>query len=156
MKLPKIPKPNLSKIPHPNFGNILKKKNKPAKNAGFEKKVFKELKKKLEAEKKELEEELKAIAVKDRKVQDDYDAKFPYFGEKMDENAMEVTEYQDRLALHGTLEIDLLRINNALAKIKAGTYGLCEECTRPINIKRLQAFPAAPYCLDCVKKGGGK
>lgn len=147
MKLPKIPYPNLS-----NFSNILGNKDKKKKNAGFDSKILRELKKQLEAEKKEIEEELKAIAVKDRKVTGDYDAKFPSFGTKTDENAMEVTEYQDRLALHSTLEVDLLRINNALAKMKAGTYGMCEKCTQPIDIKRLQAFPAAPLCVECVKK----
>ncbi len=150
MKLPSV---KLPKIPHPNFSNLLgNKKDKKKKNAGLDNKTLRELKKQLEAEKKEIEEELKGIAVKDRKVKGDYDPKFPSFGTKTDENAMEVTEYQDRIALHGTLEVDLLRINNALAKMKAGTYGLCEKCTKPINPKRLQAFPAAPLCFDCTKK----
>ncbi len=152
MKIPKIPRPNLSKIPKPKLPNILTRKNKKKKNAGLDSKVLKELKKQLETEKKELEAELKQIAYPDKKVKNDYDPKFPSYGSKSDENAMEVTDYQNRLALHGTLEIDLLRINNALAKIKAGTYGLCEKCTRPINPKRLRAFAAAPCCLECVKK----
>jgi len=156
MKLPKIPKPNLSKLPKPKLPNILnrkgKNKKKKAKNAGLDNKVLKGLKKQLESEKKELEQELKQIAVPDKKVKHDYDPKFPSYGSKADENAMEVTDYQNRLALHGTLEVDLLRINNALGKVKAGTYGLCEKCTKPINPKRLQAFPAAPYCVGCVEK----
>lgn len=151
MQLPKIPKPNLSKIPRPNFANLLGNKDKRKRNAGLDGKTLRELRRQLEAERKEIEEELKSIAVKDRRVKGDYDAKFPSFGNKTDENAMEVTEYQDRLALHGTLEVDLLRINNALAKTKAGTYGFCEKCTKPINPKRLKAFPAAPLCLECVK-----
>ncbi|TSC51794.1 MAG: hypothetical protein CEO40_317, partial [Parcubacteria group bacterium LiPW_72] len=138
--------------PKPKFPNILGSKDRKPKNAGLEGKVLKELRKKLEQDEKELEKELKAIAVKDKKVKGDYDAKFPSFGSKPDENAMEVTEYYDRLALHSTLEVDLLKINNALAKMKAGTYGICERCARPINPKRLEAFPRAPVCLECAQK----
>jgi len=152
MKFLKIPKPNFSKIPKPKFPDILSNKNKKPKNAGLSGKILKQLKKKLEAEKKELEKELKKIAVKDEKTAGDYDAKFPLFGTKPDENAMEVTEYQDRLALSGTLEVDLLRINNALAKIKAGTYGVCEKCAQPINPKRLEVLPSAAICLECGQK----
>ncbi len=155
MKFPKIPKPNFAKIPKPDFTkipNILSSKGKKPKNAGLEGKVLKMLRKGLEQDKKEIEKELKTIAVKDKKVKGDYDAKFPSFGTKPDENAMEVTEYHDRLALHSTLEVDLLNINNALAKMKAGTYGVCEKCARPISPKRLQAFPRASICLKCAQK----
>lgn len=152
MKFPKIPKPNFAKIPKPKFPNILGNKGRKPKNAGLEGKALKELRKKLEQDKKEIEKELKTIAVKDKKVKGDYDAKFPSFGSKPDENAMEVTEYQDRLALHSTLEVDLLKINNALAKMKAGTYGICEKCAHPINPKRLEAFSRAAVCLECAQK----
>ncbi|PIU01835.1 hypothetical protein COT68_01070 [bacterium (Candidatus Torokbacteria) CG09_land_8_20_14_0_10_42_11] len=152
MKFPKIPKPNFAKIPKPKFPDILGNKDRKPKNAGIPGKILRRLKKKLEKGKKELEKELKRIATRDKKVAGDYDAKFPAFGTKPDENAMEVTEYQDRLALSSALEVDLLKMNNALAKIKAGTYGVCEKCVRPINPKRLEALPGAAICLECGKK----
>jgi DnaK suppressor protein len=40
-------------------------------------------------------------------------------------------------------------IDDALRKIKEGTYGVCEPCTKPIPVKRLQAMPYAPYCIKC-------
>jgi DnaK suppressor protein len=40
-------------------------------------------------------------------------------------------------------------INSALAKIEAGSYGLCDECGRPIGEERLHAVPTAAYCLEC-------
>jgi DnaK suppressor protein len=44
-------------------------------------------------------------------------------------------------------------IDRALAKIDAGTYGLCEQCGRPIPDARLQALPQAALCVSC-KSGG--
>ncbi len=40
-------------------------------------------------------------------------------------------------------------IDNALRKIKEGTYGVCEECSKPISQKRLLAVPHAPLCIKC-------
>jgi DnaK suppressor protein len=44
-------------------------------------------------------------------------------------------------------------IDRALAKIQAGTYGLCEQCGQPIPDARLQALPQAALCVAC-KSGG--
>lgn len=46
----------------------------------------------------------------------------------------------------------LLKINNALIKISAGTFGSCEECTEQINKKRLMARPEAELCIFCAEK----
>ena len=44
-------------------------------------------------------------------------------------------------------------IDNALAKIDAGTYGICERCGQPIPKERLRALPYAALCVAC-KSGG--
>lgn len=45
---------------------------------------------------------------------------------------------------------DLLRqTTDALERIDAGTYGLCESCGEPIGKARLQAFPRAALCVEC-------
>ena len=43
----------------------------------------------------------------------------------------------------------LLRIDDALLRIDAGTYGFCVNCGTAMTEKRLNAVPWAPYCLDC-------
>ncbi len=44
---------------------------------------------------------------------------------------------------------DLLReIDDALARLSAGTYGLCETCHDAIEPERLQADPLVRFCLD--------
>jgi len=42
--------------------------------------------------------------------------------------------------------------NAALACMEAGTFGMCEECHRPIPRGRLEAFPDARYCVRCARK----
>jgi DnaK suppressor protein len=51
-------------------------------------------------------------------------------------------------ALAAITEIDL-----ALAKIAAGTYGICEQCGKEIPEPRLEALPHASLCVSC-KSGG--
>jgi DnaK suppressor protein len=44
-------------------------------------------------------------------------------------------------------------IDRALAKMDAGTYGICERCGTPIPKARLKALPYAALCVAC-KSGG--
>ena len=44
---------------------------------------------------------------------------------------------------------ELQEINNALAKIENGEYGICEMCEDPIGFQRLKVKPHAVYCIDC-------
>jgi DnaK suppressor protein len=43
----------------------------------------------------------------------------------------------------------LREIAGALAKLKEGTYGVCERCGKPIGVKRLEAMPSARLCVKC-------
>ena len=44
------------------------------------------------------------------------------------------------------------KIDQALKKIKDGTYGYCEETGEPIGIKRLIARPVATLCIAAQEK----
>ena len=43
----------------------------------------------------------------------------------------------------------LNKINDALGRLEAGTYGNCFECGEEIAEKRLRALPFAVRCKDC-------
>lgn len=43
---------------------------------------------------------------------------------------------------------ELYEIDQALQRIKDGTYGICEGTGKPIPKKRLEVFPAARYCVE--------
>jgi len=107
-----------------------------------------ELKEKLVQEKERIREELGRIA-KPTKNTDDYNTTFENIGDDEDENASEVEEYTDNLALEATLEKQLKEIAEALEKIEAGNYGKCENCGADIPIERLRAYPAAKTCFNC-------
>ncbi len=42
----------------------------------------------------------------------------------------------------------LAEIDAALARIEAGTYGVCQACGRPIGEERLEALPWAMLCIE--------
>jgi RNA polymerase-binding transcription factor DksA len=43
---------------------------------------------------------------------------------------------------------ELRDVQDALARVEAGTYGICLKCGSPIDIRRLEAFPSARYDLQ--------
>ena len=48
-------------------------------------------------------------------------------------------------------EIEIRRIEAALARIEAGDYGYCLSCGEDIEPKRLTLDPATPVCIDCAR-----
>jgi DnaK suppressor protein len=63
------------------------------------------------------------------------------------EDASEMFLRERNLAVSGDLRTELDDVGRALERIDAGTYGTCEECGEPINPERLEARPAAIYCI---------
>lgn len=55
-------------------------------------------------------------------------------------------ELDQSVVIHAQGEI--VEIEAALRRLDEGTYGKCEECGNPITDARLEAMPAARYCLD--------
>jgi len=41
------------------------------------------------------------------------------------------------------------KIDQAMVRIKDGTFGVCESCGGSISSKRLQARPVTTLCIDC-------
>ena len=46
----------------------------------------------------------------------------------------------------------LALVDQALQRIKDGTYGQCANCGEEIQQKRLDAVPWAAYCIECQEK----
>ena len=44
----------------------------------------------------------------------------------------------------------LAEVEAALARVVAGTYGVCQRCGSAIPDERLEARPTAPYCVTCA------
>jgi len=41
------------------------------------------------------------------------------------------------------------KIEEALLRIKEGTYGQCQECGAAIGARRLEVRPTAELCIEC-------
>jgi DnaK suppressor protein len=54
-----------------------------------------------------------------------------------------------QLAVSENESRQLTLIDEALRRIDDDEYGLCQNCEKEINQKRLAAIPWARYCLDC-------
>ncbi|AKA03452.1 hypothetical protein SAZ_14100 [Streptomyces noursei ZPM] len=59
---------------------------------------------------------------------------------------------EHELALASNAREMLHQTERALGRLDAGTYGLCENCGRPIGKARMQAFPRATLCVECKQK----
>lgn len=53
------------------------------------------------------------------------------------------------LRLRGRETKLLKKIDEAIARIDGGTYGVCEECGGQISFKRLEARPVTTLCIEC-------
>ena len=43
----------------------------------------------------------------------------------------------------------LAHLNEALNRIREGTFGICRTCNKAISKKRLEAVPNATECIEC-------
>jgi len=75
------------------------------------------------------------------------------FDEESGEGGTMNVERERDLALSAQARAAVDEIDRALAKIDAGTYGVCERCGEPIKRARLKALPYASLCIAC-KSGG--
>jgi len=60
-----------------------------------------------------------------------------------DEMASQLAELDSR---------EITQIERALARLKQGTYGLCESCSGKIPVGRLNALPYTTLCIECQRE----
>ena len=75
----------------------------------------------------------------------DYDGNFA-------DSSQVTAERGEAEALARTLRETLTEVEHALSKVSEGTFGVCENCGNPIAEPRLEAMPAARFCMDCASK----
>jgi DnaK suppressor protein len=51
--------------------------------------------------------------------------------------------------LRGREKVFLDKIQKALEKIDAGSFGVCDDCGERISVKRLEARPETTLCIRC-------
>lgn len=63
--------------------------------------------------------------------------------------AEQATEKELSMTLRHRSTLELQQIDEAIEKMRAGEYGVCENCEDDIGSNRLQARPFVKYCIDC-------
>jgi len=59
----------------------------------------------------------------------------------------ETFELEKDMSIRHNVEAELADVDRATQRLDDGTYGLCEACGKKIPDQRLQAIPAARFCL---------
>lgn len=77
------------------------------------------------------------------------EAGLPLHKEETDDDAAAETQRQADVTHLARSATALHEIESALARLDEGTYGLCIDCEEPIDLRRLQAHPAALRCAAC-------
>ena len=100
---------------------------------------LKEVKEKLLAERDLLIEKLKGndLSVDDAETPDPVDLAVRNYSKNV---MLAVSENESK---------QLTLIDQALVRIEDDEYGICQNCQKEVNPKRLAAIPWARYCLDC-------
>lgn len=120
-----------------------------------------EFKKKLEAEKRKIEEDLLGTSEDDPKRPDNWEAVYPgkeLGNEPIDADsadaAEDLEEYGERYDLNDVMEKRLNAVKEALRRIENGTYGVCtiDGKSHEIEAERLEANPAAITCIAHIEE----
>ena len=70
---------------------------------------------------------------------------FPDLGDQ----ASAETDRSFMLRLRGREQRLLKKIEEAIDRIEAGSFGICEVCGEPIDLNRLAARPVTTMCITC-------
>jgi RNA polymerase-binding transcription factor DksA len=64
------------------------------------------------------------------------------------------SEWSRLTGLADAAAAELRQVDEALARLDAGAYGVCAGCGRPIPAGRLEARPFATHCVSCAERLG--
>ena len=100
---------------------------------------LKEIKEKLIAERELLIQKLKGndLSIDDAETPDPVDLAVRNYSKNV---MLAVSENESK---------QLALIDEALLRIDDDEYGLCQNCEKEVNQKRLDAIPWARFCIDC-------
>jgi RNA polymerase-binding transcription factor len=108
------------------------------------------LRERLEAERGEVRRQLDDLGAR----RDAEGIEDPELDEGFADAGQAAAERANLLTLVRSLRDTLHDVEQALARMDSGTYGLCERCGQPIGDERLEALPAARLCMTCKRQRG--
>ena len=102
-----------------------------------------------------LREQLKSLRKRKKEVEETD----PFENEaRISDNASPDAEAEEQFgharysAIKEQLERKIIQTRKALARVKVGEYGICEDCGEMIDTDRLMIYPEATLCIKCETK----
>jgi DnaK suppressor protein len=101
--------------------------------------------------KKLFEDQKAALLYSYKIVNEDFAIQSEEMSDEVDLSCAEL-EQDMKMRLRNREALFLKKIDESLAKIQAGTFGVCECCEQNIEVSRLEVRPTATLCLDCKEE----
>jgi DnaK suppressor protein len=120
----------------------------PTTKSPFTKTELAQMRKQLLEERQQLEHQYKEIGESSFGTgQSELSGDIASFDEEYADAGTDTFERERDLSLTNNIRDLLDKIERAVDRIDAGSYGLCERCGRPIEKARLKALPYATLCV---------
>ena len=104
------------------------------------------IRRRLEEERAALQAEIEALPIDIQGQQDDNGG-----GQHPADYATDLYLRERNIPLRSNAQDLLDRIDSALERLDAGSYGICERCGKQINPERMEALPYATMCVECQR-----
>jgi DnaK suppressor protein len=112
------------------------------------------MRKRLEVKQAEIQQHIATLTGSPASTEDAIQASYDV--EEREEEAVDLQETDVDQAILDNEKTLLAEVQQALARIENGTYGICSNCGQPIPEKRLEAIPWATLCLTCEPELGSE
>lgn len=109
------------------------------------------LRESLQAEIDRMAGRLKDMEESSRKAMEAEGAR-PGFGKRVGDYTSGAVEAASNSAVARNLGKSMDEIRRAIEKIDEGSYGVCDQCRRPIDPERLELLPSATLCIECKRQ----
>ncbi|HEX2025512.1 MAG TPA: TraR/DksA C4-type zinc finger protein [Actinomycetota bacterium] len=119
----------------------------PTKRSPFTKSELNEVRKRLEAEREELQRQAAEIEESSLGTSQSELTGEVSFDEEYADAGTATFERERDLSLTNNIRDLTDKVDRALERIAEGTYGLCERCGKPIEKARIKALPYATLCI---------
>ena len=111
-------------------------------------KVFRQL---LIAERSKVAAEIKSIAQDTSKSPREASGDLSAYTVHMADMAADTYEREMSMNIVSSEQEVLYQIDDALKRLDEGSFGICQQCTKPILMSRLKAVPYASLCIECQR-----
>ncbi len=102
----------------------------------------------LESERARLDAEVEQIEIEGHEALSEASGENNYRDHMADQGSATFSRELD-MTLEENVREALVAVRNALERMDAGSYDVCERCGGPIGEERLKAMPTATMCITC-------